>query len=108
MSIRSTRIAAAIGLVAYCLLFSAARADNTDDRFHNDRSDYGLTSSEEMAFDALIIRPVSLVSTVAGTAIYTISLPFSLLGGNERQAREKLIYEPARYTFKRPLGDFEY
>ena len=47
-------------------------------------------------------------ATVAGAAVYTVSLPFSLLGGNERAAREQLVYEPARFTFKRPLGEFSY
>jgi hypothetical protein len=67
-----------------------------------------LSAGEKMVLDALVLRPLGLVTTVAGTAIYTISLPFSLLGGNEAAAREALIKEPARYTFKRPLGEFEY
>ena len=67
-----------------------------------------LSKGEKMVFDAVILRPVGLVTTVAGAAIYTVSLPFSLLGGNENEAREYLINDPARYTFKRPLGDLDY
>jgi hypothetical protein len=32
-------------------------------------------------------------------------LPFSLLGGNVGESAEKLVAEPARYTFTRPLGE---
>ena len=63
-------------------------------------------SGEAMVADTLIARPIGLLTTVVGSAIYVISLPFSLLGGNEEMAREKLVKEPASYTFKRPLGEF--
>jgi len=64
-------------------------------------------SAEAMVADALIARPIGLVTTVVGSAVYVVSLPFSLLGGNEQQAREKLVKEPSAFTFKRPLGEFE-
>lgn len=63
-------------------------------------------SGEAMIADALVARPIGLVTTVAGSAVYVVSLPFSLLGGNEKQARQKLVVEPAHYTFKRPLGAY--
>ncbi len=63
-------------------------------------------SGEAMVADALIARPVGVVTTVVGSAVYVVSLPFSLLGGNERQARQKLVIEPAEFTFKRPLGEY--
>ena len=66
----------------------------------------GPPSAAEMAVDAVIARPLGIVATVAGSAIYTVSLPFSLLGGNESDARRNLVYSPAGYTFKRPLGQF--
>ncbi len=63
-------------------------------------------SGEAMLADTLVARPVGLVTTVVGSAVYVVSLPFSLLGGNEKQARQKLVVEPAEFTFKRPLGEF--
>ena len=63
-------------------------------------------SAEAMVADAIIARPVGLVTTILGSAVYVVSLPFSLLGGNEKQAREKLVKEPTAFTFKRPLGEF--
>ena len=63
-------------------------------------------SGEAMLADTLVARPIGLVTTVVGSAVYVISLPFSLLGGNEKQARQKLVIEPTEFTFKRPLGEF--
>ena len=65
-------------------------------------------SGEAMIADVLVARPVGLVATVVGSAVYVVSLPFSLLGGNEKQARQKLVVEPTEFTFKRPLGEYEY
>jgi len=64
-------------------------------------------SAEAMVADVVIARPVGLLATIMGSAVYVVALPFSLLGGNEEQAREKLIKEPGNFTFKRPLGEFE-
>lgn len=54
--------------------------------------------------DALIIRPVLLATTLVGTAVYLVSLPFSLLGGNATEVAEVLVAGPARATFSRCLG----
>ena len=35
-----------------------------------------------------------------------ISLPFSALGGNVKEAGSKLVVAPAKFTFQRPLGEF--
>ncbi|XOZ32466.1 hypothetical protein ACMDCT_09625 [Halomonadaceae bacterium KBTZ08] len=61
-------------------------------------------SALAMVGDALIARPVLLGATVAGAAVYTVSLPFSALGGNAEQAGETLVVGPARATFDRCLG----
>ena len=56
--------------------------------------------------DLVACRPVGLCAIVAGAAVFVVSLPFSALGGNTGQAYEKLVADPAAYTFRRPLGDF--
>jgi len=58
-----------------------------------------------MAGDLAVIRPIGIVATAVGAIVYVISLPFSLAGGNEEEARQKLMIEPAKYTFTRPLGE---
>jgi len=62
--------------------------------------------SGDMMFDAVVVRPVGIIATVIGSAFWLVSLPFSALGDNVGAATEKLVKDPARYTFKRPLGEF--
>ena len=70
---------------------------------------YSQTVEEEpsalaMMGDLVVARPLLLVVTVLGTAGYLISLPFSLAGGNAKEAGETLVVGPARATFVRCLG----
>lgn len=57
-----------------------------------------------MAGDLLVARPVGLVLTVAGTAAWLVSLPFTLLAGHSAEAAETLILGPGETTFMRCLG----
>lgn len=100
----------AILLVAFisaslCVAGTVSAADRI--AFSGDR--YGdstrAPSGEAMAADVLLLRPLGIVATVLGSAAFVVSLPFSALGGNVGQAADKLVAEPAAYTFKRPLGE---
>jgi len=57
-----------------------------------------------MVGDLIFARPIGLIATVAGTAVFVVSLPFTLLGGNAAEAANALVVEPAKFTFVRPLG----
>lgn len=57
-----------------------------------------------MMGDLLIARPLLLAATAVGTGIFLVSLPFSLLGGNAKEAANTLVVGPARQTFVRCLG----
>ena len=61
----------------------------------------------EMFSDLFIVRAATASVTVLGTAIWIVSLPFTLIGGNAGEAGETLIVEPFAYTFSRPLGHME-
>lgn len=61
-------------------------------------------SAGKMAADAIVARPALLITTLAGAAIYIVSLPFSLAGGNAEEAGQVLVAEPAKATFVRCLG----
>ena len=63
-------------------------------------------SGDAMLYDTIVMRPAGLLATIVGSAVWLVSLPFSALGGNVDQATDKLVKEPAAYTFKRPLGEF--
>ena len=60
----------------------------------------------EMIYDAIVVRPLGLVATAIGAVFFVVSLPFSAAGDNIDAASEKLVNKPARFTFKRPLGEF--
>ena len=83
-----------------CPLFALAEKDYMD-------LDKKAKTSEGMAIDLLAVRPLGIVGTVVGTAVFFVSWPFSALGGNSDEAWDTLVAEPAVYTFQRPLGDFE-
>lgn len=61
-------------------------------------------SALAMAADLVIARPVGLVALVAGSALYLVSLPFALAGGNAKQTGKTLVVGPAMTTFVRCLG----
>ncbi len=65
-------------------------------------------NAASMIFDLVLLRPLGLAATVVGTAFFVVSLPFSVLGGNTGEAAKKLMVEPAKYTFTRPLGAEDY
>lgn len=58
-----------------------------------DETDFG-PSYGTMAVDTVVGKPLQLVTAIAGTAAYVVSLPFSLIGGNADQAQQKLFVEP--------------
>lgn len=68
-------------------------------------TDYQI-SAIEMAGDLALARPLGAVSFVLGFGLFVISSPFSALGGNFGDAWMTLVASPAKFTFKRPLGQF--
>ena len=59
-----------------------------------------------MMYDVLVVRPVGVVATAVGSLFWLVGLPFSASGDNVDTATDKLVKEPAKYTFDRPLGEF--
>jgi hypothetical protein len=64
-------------------------------------------SAEEIIVDGLLLRPSGIVATVVGTAVFVVTLPFSIPTKSVDKAAQKLIVDPVRYTFVRPLGQIE-
>ncbi len=66
-------------------------------------------TSETIMLDLLVIKPLSLLSTTVGGVIFIGTLPFSIWSGKDqvKLIGEKLVIEPANYTFKRPIGRIE-
>jgi hypothetical protein len=61
-----------------------------------------------VAADAVIMRPALFATTVAGTAIFVAILPIAALSGSVKTTAQSLVLGPAKATFTRPLGDFDY
>ena len=57
-----------------------------------------------MVGDLLVARPIGVVLTVGGAAVWLVSLPFTLLAGNASEAAGTLIGGPVETTFMRCLG----
>jgi hypothetical protein len=64
----------------------------------------GPPSPAAVAADAAIGRPVGLVTTVAGTGLFILTLPFTIPAGSVREASWGLVGQPGGWTFCRPLG----
>jgi len=57
--------------------------------------------------DLVVSRPVGIVVTVVGGALFVVSLPFALASGSVKETADVLVEQPFRFTFERPLGDFK-
>ena len=64
-------------------------------------------SAEAIIADGLLLRPAGIAATVLGTVVFVVTLPFSIPTRSVDKAAQKLIVDPARYTFVRPLGQIE-
>jgi hypothetical protein len=68
---------------------------------------YGADEADAAAADTLLVRPFGVVSLAIGTAVFIVSLPFAVLGGNVGETAKVLVADPFNYTFARPVGEFE-
>lgn len=59
----------------------------------------------EVTFDIILVRPLGVVSMALGTAIFVVGLPFTIPTWSVGVAAKRLIVEPARFTFARPVGE---
>jgi hypothetical protein len=64
-------------------------------------------SSGVVAADALIGRPLGLATTIAGSAVFIVTLPMSLGSGSTGDAAWGLVGQPGGWTFVRPMGRSE-
>ncbi len=67
---------------------------------------FGGDNDLNATFDVLVVRPVSLAATVIGTAVFIVSLPFSIPSSSVGSTARTLVSDPFNYTFTRPIGNF--
>jgi len=54
--------------------------------------------------DLLFARPLGLIATIGGSALFVVTLPVTLLTGTVGEAGMSLVADPALTTFDRCLG----
>ena len=59
-----------------------------------------------VAFDLVLLRPLSAVATIVGAPLFVASLPFVAPTGRIMESLDVFILTPADYTVTRRLGDF--
>ncbi len=94
---RAMRVVAATALASTLSFASAAQARDME-------LEGARPSALAMFGDALIVRPVMTAATAGGVAVYAVTLPFSIIGGNTQEAGDTLVKTPARTAFARCLG----
>ena len=96
MTIRTRARRALVAVMIGCLLLpEALMAQQAVDESPNEFA---------MVGDLLVARPIGAVMTLAGAAVWVVSLPFTLLSGHASEAAGTLILGPAESTFMRCLG----
>ena len=65
------------------------------------------TNPLEVTADVLVVRPVCLVATVVGSAVFVVALPAGLFSNSVKKMADTLVVKPAKATFTRPVGDME-
>jgi hypothetical protein len=85
--------------IAGILGYSVDRAD----RSFKDAPD-AEPSAAVVAGDGLIARPLGLATTIVGTGLFVLTLPFSIPSGSVNESARGMIGRPGGWTFVRPMG----
>ena len=55
--------------------------------------------------DVLFARPIGVIAGIAGTAIFVVSLPFTIPTGGVQDAADIFIVKPFQFSFVRQFPD---
>ena len=58
------------------------------------------------SIDLFIARPFTLAATIAGAALWFVTLPVTAATKTHKDALDVMVTTPAQLTFQRELGDF--
>jgi hypothetical protein len=56
--------------------------------------------------DVFICRPLGILALAGGSALYVLTLPFTIPAKGKEAAKRTLVLFPYHYTFTRQLGEF--
>ena len=61
-----------------------------------------------MMIEFAVARPAGIIASAIGICVYILTMPFHFLSEEaEQKAKDRFINDPIKFTFVRPLGDFE-
>jgi len=60
---------------------------------------------EMAALDILLARPIGVIAGIVGSAIFVVSLPFTIPAGGVRDAADIFIVRPFQFSFVRQFPD---
>ena len=100
-------------LLAVCLIavtsLAYAESESYSGIIGTSQDDYEVydrrPTGEGMFADLIFLRTVGLAGTIVGTAVFIVTLPFTLPTNSVKKAAKKLVVAPAKFTFARPLGE---
>jgi hypothetical protein len=61
-------------------------------------------SGATVMLDLVVLRPLGIAAQIFGLGVSLVALPVGGVMGNSEEVAEKLIVEPAKFTWGRPLG----
>ncbi len=66
---------------------------------------YEETGGTAIVLDVLLARPLGIASLAIGTAFFFLALPYTIPSWTIGKSADKLIAEPFKFTFLRPIGE---
>ena len=85
------------------LLTLPAQAEEVQTSSGDPAYDIQTPKAYAMLGDLIIARPLLIGATAIGAVAFVVSLPFTALGGNVKEAGQALVADPAREAFARCL-----
>ena len=95
-----------VSMLALLTLPSVAAAAETMVDETSPSSQRGHYTAPQLLVDALVVRPLLFATTLAGTGLFLVSLPFTAIDRSVSNAADVLIAEPGRWTFGPHLGTY--
>lgn len=65
-------------------------------------------TAEMILVDVVFLRPLGIAATVVGSAVFVAGLIFTIPTRSVDTAAQRLVVDPAKYTFVRPVGWTEF
>lgn len=108
MNILKKRVVASTVLATFLCMSLTLLPGSAFAQYANNGDLSGYAAGEPTVYDVILdgvlVRPINLVLAVAGSGLFLITLPFSLIAGNPGKAAEKLVGEPAKDFIHRCFG----